>query len=354
MNQLCENSFIEHILSPDTYQPVIDGHIDELIQRLERLSYQVPNSAKVFSKILLRHRDRHPLLEDWLIIPIYLYIWEEDFDKLKWTEARFVELADSIDQLTWSAWVDEFICQTDCITTHRIADRIYDYLLHLYGALYLIREGWRIQLLPMQGGGPDIKAIRGNELCVMECKFKHVSTKFASLFWRFDAACHSFLQKQNPVVFCEDFIFPGAKDMKELLLKHFIVAKQFISKVYQHSKIINRGVFEDLKFEYNPEPEAATTIDSQSDYAMTSARTFSECNLSRILKSAAKQLGKSEFGSHQKILFLGLQHDSFYMSPWTESGIKDIKPQLYLEAQQKYGIKIVFSEDVNFSVKEYL
>ena len=95
--------------------------------------------------------------------------------------------------MDWSVFVDAIIQQTDCETTHRVCDRIYDYFLHMYGALYLIKHGWGVHILPMHNAGPDIEASRGAESCVMECTFKHTSKKIESFFWRFDSACRVFL-----------------------------------------------------------------------------------------------------------------------------------------------------------------
>ena len=257
----------------------------------------------VFSSILVAQQTRHPLLEDWVSIPIYLFIWKGASDKLKWFEDRFNELVIAIGEQAWSEWVQEIIMQTNCLTTHRIYDRIYDYLLHMYGALYLARDGWIVQLQKMNDGGPDIEARRGVELCVMECKFKHTSKKVETLFWRFDFAARKCSEK-TAIISSSQFRFPGLEASKELSPEHCTATKEFVSKVYKNPKQIIKAVFEDLRFEYYPELGPATTIDSQENNANHSAQGFLQNGLTKVLKDKAKQLRAIKYQKHQKILFL--------------------------------------------------
>jgi hypothetical protein len=104
----------------------------------------------------------------------------------------------------------------------------------------------------------------------------------------------------------------------------------------------------------NPILKSASTTDSQQNIANSSAMDFLQGNLSKLLKNAVEQLSVPKYQNYQRILFLGFQPDSFYLAPWTESAIDEIKHLFSLKAQDEYGIKVVFSDDIGFSVARYL
>ena len=348
---------IEHVLDPNGYQPTIVGQLDELVARLEKLQPQLPKTTEIFLKVLKTHRNKHPYFEDWLIIPMYGFFWngdssDRDLKRLKWIEDRLAELANALSEKEWRAWIEEIMQQTNCLTTHRIADRIYDYLLHMYGALYLIRQGWNIQFLPAQKGGPDIVGQRWEEQCVMECKFKHISKKFESLFWRFDTACSRYIRK--PLVVSAQFRFPDSEGFQELSQKHCLLLKEFISQVYQDTEVSHRGRFGDMIFEYDPSLLPATDIKSYTNCARSSAEAFFQGSLSAVVDRAAKQIGDSKYTGHQQFLFLGIQPDPLLSMPWTDKQLREIELLLALKAYWKYEISVIFSEEVGFSVAGYL
>ena len=291
------------------------------------------------------------------MVPMYGFFWSEGSSDrasrgLRWIEDRLVELANALSEKEWVAWVDEIVQLTNCSTTHRIGDRIYDYFLHMYGALFQIRQGWNIQFLPMQKGGPDIVGQRWEEKCVMECKFKHLSKKFESLFWRFDTACSRYITK--PSVVSAQFRFPDSEWFQEPSQKHCLLLKEFVSKVYQDTEASHRGRFGDMVFEYEPRLPGATDIESYTNFARSSAEVFFQRSLSSVVDRAAQQTNDPKYKDHQKFLFLGIQPDPLFSTPWTDRQLREIKLLLALKAYWQYGISVIFSEDVGFSVAGYL
>ena len=142
--------------------------------------------------------------------------------------------------------------------------------------------------------------------------------------------------------------------MKELSLAHVRATKEFISKVYQDPQEIHVGTYEDLKFEYNPTLPLGTRIDLQHDIASCLAQDFFLGNMSKLLERKAKQLKVSENSVCQRILFLGLQSDSLYSMPWTDSVMKQNKQKLVSTALDDHGIQLIFSDEVGFDVERYL
>ena len=277
----------------------------------------------------------------------------QDEKRLRWLENQFVDFVEGIGELDWSVFVNEIMQQTDCATTHRICDRIYDYFLHMYGALYLIKRGWSVHILSMHNAGPDIEASRGSESCVMECTFKHTSKKIDSFFWRFDSACSVFLPKK-PRLYSAQFSFPNEKNMQELSLPLIWATKNFISKVYQNPQEIHVGTYEDMKFKYNPTLPLGTNIDSQQNGARCLAHDFFQGNMSKLLENKVQQLKVPESSACGRVLFLGLQSDSLYSMPWTNSVMKENKQWLVTKALNDFGIQLIFSDEVGFDVEGYL
>ncbi|QLH36819.1 MAG: hypothetical protein HWD61_12310 [Parachlamydiaceae bacterium] len=81
-------------------------------------------------------------MEDWLLIPHFQFFWDKHEAALKWFEDLFTEVLELLDMSHWVSWLEEVIKQTDCLTTHTICDRLYDYQLQLSGGLYLARNQW--------------------------------------------------------------------------------------------------------------------------------------------------------------------------------------------------------------------
>lgn len=341
---------IKYDLNAHNYSPMILGEAKELIPYIEKYQEQFPNTARFFRDILGSHCSCHPLLEDWLLIIYFQFFRSGDITSLKWMEHKANEIISFIGQEAWEAYSAEVIDRTDCATTNDLLDRLYDIQLEMSGAIYLGREGWKTGFIPRSNKEekPDIWGIKDGKKCVLECKFVHTSEKFEAFGRRFDRAAHLYADPKPPLVLIEQCRFPSSTKIKSLTPTDCTLVKKFFGEIYAdrestHMAMHNRGAF---VYAYNLEP-ALVPIDAQYQFARKQGKGFALQYLQRLLKKAASQLGKEEFGDSQKMLFVGLQPDALYLSPWNEPAIDRLKSIFILKGLSQQ-ITVVFSENVDF------
>lgn len=345
---------IEYDLKTEDYQPFIIGDAQELLERMEAIRPWFPHSVKVFKHILQAQIQRHPSLEDWLIIPHYQFFWDANYKGIQWFEDLFQEAITLMGENSWIEWLGEVIGQTDCATTNAICDRLYDFQLQLYGGMYLAREGWSVHFMPPSNDEkrPDVIGMRKGQGCVLECKFVHASTKYESFWHRFNTASFKYSKERPRLLFCEQFVFPSSLKIKSLSPFDCALVKAFAQKAYKNPSLPQTGIFDGGSFTYRSTiPPAVVPIDVQHDFAQTQGDDFANKYLARLLEEAWLQLNQTEL-PFRKVLFIGLQPDVLYLAPWNESVIYEVKYKFISLANQK-DIEAIFSEDVGFSVRGY-
>ncbi len=348
--------FIKYNLKAEDYQPLIPGDAKELLECMGAHDTCFPKSVKVFGSILQAHIQRHPFLEDWLIIPHYQFFWDSNLKALRWFEGLYSEAITLGGANAWQSWLEETIKQTDCSTTHALCGRLYDFHLQLYGGMYLAREGWEVHfILPRDDEKkPDVKGVRNGQECVLECKFVHTSEKYESFWHRFNIAGFKYFQPRPRPLFCEQFRFPSSLKIKSLSSIGCSLVKAFTRRVYENPDLPQIGIFANGSFVYTCSlPPALVPIDAQYEFAQSQGKGFASNYLRRLLGEAALQLGKSEYSGHRKILFIGLQPDALYFAPWNEVVISEVKSILSSIAKLQQ-IEAIFSEDIGFSVRGYV
>jgi len=171
------------------YTPLIPGNATELLHTIEGYKQQFPKTVKVFSSILLAHNERHPLLEDWLILPHFQFFWSHVDEALQSFENLYTEAEQALSPHGFSQWIEETVTQTDCASTQVLCDRLYDYQLQLYGGLYLARQGLSPEFInPTHSDdpSPDFCVGTPKRTYVLESKFVHTYEKHASFWHRFN------------------------------------------------------------------------------------------------------------------------------------------------------------------------
>ncbi len=348
---------IEIDIDVTAYTPLIPGNAAELLHTVEGYKKQFPKTVKVFSSILLAHHERHPLLEDWLILPHFQFFWSRVDEALQWFENLYTEAEQALTPLVFSQWLEETVTQTDCASTQVLCDRLYDYQLQLYGGLYLARQGLSPELInPTHSDDPSPDFCVGipERIHILESKFVHTYEKHASFWHRFDRAVGLYGISRSPVIFCEQFKLPSSINVKALTIEHCLRIKMFTKKVYEAPNQPLIGYAGEETFAYNTSlPSCPVTIDSQRQFADAQGKGFASSYLPRILEKAATQMNSPEFSNAHKILFLGLQPGFPYLAPWTENALEISKNDFKSLAAQK-NVEAVFSEDVGFSVREYI
>ncbi len=353
----------EYFFDGASYQPTIIGEVDELIEKIELLKTKFPYVAKFFLIILEKNLSKNFSLEDWLIVTPYMLVWQENNEKLSWFERLFTEFADIYEE-EWDKWVHEIV-QKDS-TTHAIYDRIYSYLLHLYAAIYLVRQGFtNIQFPPhSQEKGVDIVAFFNEQTFAIECKFVKTSKKFDSFFWRANRAfrdCtlgNDFYEFTKHLLISKNFIFPPGEEIRSLSPLHCTAIKFLIKEVYKDPFAQHNMSFKDedeqiLTYKYSPSLPVAS-LDFEQEYADKKALYLFDIILSATLDKAVKQLNDLKYSNHRKIIFLGIQLDELFLIDWTYPSIEERKLLAKLKMHYKHNIKIIFSEDVGFSMARYL
>jgi hypothetical protein len=348
-----ESEPIIHKITCETYEPLIQGSIDDLESCLRELSSKSPRTAELFLKILQVPRKKKFSLEDWLTVGPFLIVWKKRFESLNWFENLFAVVSSEI----WKSWVDEVVKQTsnNISGPYAIGNIIYSYLLHIYAANWAIKEGFTsIEFPDQQKGVGDITAVCGDRKIVIECKFVHMSKKFESYCSRVISV---FCQRtNNPLILLVDqFSFPPSEKIKTIEQDECIAIKEFVKQVAKDPGKSHHGIFKNLVFEYRPElPLALVTIDSQQKDTRRNALNFLEKGLTKILVNGAKQLTRIKDSNCQKILFLGLQSDFEYLIDWNVPVLQEIKTSFFSKAANERDIKVIYSEDVGFSVARYL
>lgn len=358
MNESCQ--FLTHVLAEDQYQILIPGEATELLIRIKKHAVSFPKSSEVFGCVLQAHLGKHSLLEDWLIIPYFRFFWDENSTALKWLEDRFSEVIRLIGVTHLEVWVEEVIKQTNCLTTHALCDRLYDYQLQLYGGLYLARREWAVEFIPVSNDGksPDIKSTHKQQgTCVLECKFVHTSEKYGSFWLRYNKMARSYAQPKPPFLLYEQFGFSSSLKIKTLSPLHCTLLKAFIRKVYDAPDIPQIGVFGENRtalFRYDPTLSTTTVpIAAQSDFAQARGEEFEKHYLQRLLSEASAQLKKPEYSEYKKVLFIGLQPDTQYSAPWNKAAFSGMESAFKSTAGDQ-EIEVIFSKDVGFPVVGYL
>jgi len=351
-----DQQFVKYALLEHEYQPLIPGEPAELLVRLESQIELFPRAVRVYGTILQTHLQRHPLLEDWLIIPYFQFFWDSNTKALQWLEDLFDETIRLIGLDAWTGWLKELVKQTDCPTTHALCDRLYDYHLQVFGGLYLAREGWIVEFISScdDEKKPDIQGVRDGQKCVLECKFVHASEKYESFSRRFNTASFRYSQPRPPLVFVEQCRFPSPLKLKALAPKDCTLVKLFNNNIYKNHESKQIGTFDTGAFIYSFSlPPALAPLDVQYEFAQSQGAGFAEKYLMRLLSAASLQLKKTEYINYQKILFVGLQPDALFLAPWNEPVISQIKSTFNLIARSE-DVKVVFSEDADFSVRGYI
>jgi len=353
-------------------KPLIQGDVTDLIKELQKWKNKFPRTIEVFLKILEAHQQKHPLLEDWLIIVPYRFLWVKDKDYKKhvrflnlfeWFEAIFKELADPYPD-EWKKWVEEVVEQTNATTIHAVFNRIYDYLLQVYAAVWRIRKGYKNIYFPpskSEGGSVDVTAEYDDELDAVECKFIKTSEKFLSYLLRLNIVYSECLQ---PFIVCDkNFTCSSAAKVRELRPEHCHALRNFLQEIFEDPENSHKMVFatkEQKKeiehtFTYNRDLPMAITIESQANFAKECALDFLCGPLLKIIDDAVKkQLNDPKYSGHKKILFIGLQADFLYGIDWTSPAIEKIKDMAFVITLCRYNVRLVFSDQVGFSVDGYL
>lgn len=327
----------------------------DLLVRVKAQHVQFPTVSGVFIKLLEMHSVRHPLLEDWLIIPHFQFFWNEQINKLDQLDSLFNESIRLLGTTFWTAWQKELLQQTNCPTTHTICDRLYDYHLQLYGALYLARNGWAVEFIPFNPGkkSPDVKGTHGEEKCVLECTFVHTSGKYESFFSRFTTSAYQYC-RSFPLLFCEQCRFPPSAEIKALDHLHCTILKLFIQKIARDHNSFQIGICDGGFLIYSPSlSPALTPIDYQLDFTKDQGSVFVNDYLRRRVEQKLSQLRQPEYSESRKILFLGIQPDQLYLAPWAEEILPNIKSHLQ-QYTNDLEVELVFSEDAGLSVSDYI
>ncbi len=347
---------ITHELNIEDYSPLIPGKATQLLEQVEAHKKFFPKSVEFFGEILRAHHQKHPNLEDWLIIVHYHFFWDSNHKAIQWFEGLFNESIDLMGLESWNNRIEESIQRTNTPTTHDLCDRLYDITLELFGALYLARQGGKTSFIPRKEDEkkPDVEAIWKEKKVVLECKFVHTSEKYESFALRFITAILKYTRPRFPLLLCEQFRFPSSLKLKALSPVDCLLVKTLIKHVSQKNTSTHVGKFEHGAFIYSYLlPPALVSIDLQYEFAITQSDKFATQYLSRLLEHASLQLKKPEFDDHEKIMFIGLQPDGLYLRPWNENAILYAKTT-FIPLAESQGIKAIFSEDVGFNVRGYL
>jgi hypothetical protein len=231
--------FIEHSFLESEYQPLIPGNGAALLDQVQVYASQFPKTAELFGNVLDTHLKKHPLLEDWLIIPHFQFFWDKNEAALKWFEDLFREVHELLGVSQWVNWLEEVIKQTACPTTHMICNRLYDYQLQLSGGLYLARIQWTTVFIPQSNEekSPDARGMKNGQKCVLESKFIHTSEKYETFCRRFTTAIFKYARPRPSLLFSEQFRFPSSLSIKEISPSSCTLLKAFIRKVCENPEI---------------------------------------------------------------------------------------------------------------------
>ncbi len=348
----------EHDLSTP-YESIIDiGTVDDLIGKIN--NHGIKNQSGGYyprtAVLLLAVLNKNPglqLLEDWLIIMPYRLMWKDkktlkDKLGLKWFEDLFTVVAVASPE-AWERWSSEVVQKNN--TTHDIYDRLYNYLLHLFGVIALLRQGFDTIVFPPQGHGVDIEAMCNGRAYAIECKFVKTSMKFESYYQRLESV-YLLLNIKLPLS-VSFFTLPSSICIKSLSLDQCRAVQKFVKLVSQNIEQSHCGQYGDLVFEYSPKiSPQLVSIEKQKEFARQQAMIFLNGALAGIIEYASsKQLGNTKYSDHNKIIFIGIQWDEFFLIDWTRPAIEEVKLLLPLKTN---NIEIMFSDDYDLPVDRYL
>ena len=287
---------LKYDLQAEAYSPLIPGAATKLLTRIDCYESQFPNAVAFFGGVLRAHLNRHPLLEDWLLVVHYQFFYSGNNKTLEWFEARLDELSTLIGNDAWDRYFAEVIARTDCATTNDLLDRLYDIYLEIFGALYLGCKGWKVEFIPPSGTEkkPDIKGMREGRECVLECKFIHTSEKYETFSRRFDRAAHLCATPKPPLLLIEQCRFPCSTGIKSLSSKDCDLVKKFNKKIYDDRKATHTAIFDKEAFVYAYDlPAVLVPVDLQYEFAKKQGEGFAFSYLQRLLNQAALQLKKN-------------------------------------------------------------
>lgn len=349
----------QYCFVPKNYQSIMkDNTTDELIKRINLYKDQAPRTYELLMNFFEINNKHQFLLEDWLLVIPYGWIWNNDQEAIRWFENNLSKLS----PILWQNWLEEVIQK--CPTANEICNRLYDYLVHLFAADYLRQNNYFDISFPFQEGNVDIIASQKDQSYAIESKRIKTSEKFTSLFWRANKVFREngiFKRyvKHMHMLLNNNFNFPSGEKIINLSRMHCNAMWIFLYEIAKDPYVRHKGFLMQsdqsfLIFEYSPMLHLATTVESQIDRAVEDADFFFNVVVSKVLATALKQLNQIKYDGYNKIIFLGSQLDFFFSIDWTHKPIAERKKPFAEQFFAKHGVTLIYSEDVGFPIDRYL
>lgn len=317
---------------------------ESLIEELKKKAKNYPLLAKVYIPIIENHAKespKHKDIDDWLCIPWFEYLYQQDTVKLYSLEKGLQDIGIQ----NFEKLCEEIYDATRHPVINGIHDKLFENQAELWGMREYISQGFSVEKIKRSDkeSTPDLRATKADCIYVIECKFIHASDRiktFIKRYTRFLGLFCSAYKDNESLISKLDFEI-NSKQPHELtqdlidLIKNFI--KEIIyKKLATHETTLHYNVkgeqhFCKITYTRDREPEPClVSIQNQLTFVEQQLKCLHDGYISRLIQTTKKkQLAKAESAGVPTCLFICVQLDESLLLPW--EGIESIKNKFFID-----------------------
>lgn len=323
-----------------------------LIENLKEKSKNYPLIAKLYIPIIENYAKEHPTfndINDWLCIPWFEFLYRQDTESLELIERDLEEIYKNIGEEKFDELCSDLIEFTNHPVINGIHDKLFDFYAELMGMLEFIKKGYSIERIKRSNkkASADLRAIKPDGTCIIECKFIHASNRIKTFIKRYTRFLSIFCPdyKGNELLAWRIDFDQNNKQPHELKQEHINLIKNFIKEI-----IYEKRMTHEITLHYNVKADAegnkeqhyckifyirkkelgacTVTIQDQLNFVEQQQEALNNTYVSRLIKTATeRQLVKSTQNGESSYLFICIQLDEHLSSPW--KGIDSIKNKFF-------------------------
>jgi hypothetical protein len=319
-----------------------------LIENLKEKSKNYPLIARLYLPIIEKYAKKYldHEIEDWLCIPYFEFLYRQDaygIAKLNDIEKDLQQIYKNIGGERFKELCSDLIPFVAHPVINGIHDKLFDFYAELQGMLEFIKKGYSIERIKRSNkkASADLRAIKPDGTCIVECKFIHASNRIKTFIKRYTRFLSIFCPeyKGNYGLATKIDIVINSKQPHELTQDLINIIKNFIKEI-----IYKKLTTHEITLHYNVKGEqhsckitykmymgiglCTVTIQDQLNFVEQQLEDLNNTYISRLIKKASdKQLANATSNGESTCLFICIQLDEHLSPPW--EGIDSIKNKIF-------------------------
>lgn len=338
--------------------PKIFQNSYELTEDLKKKAESFPLIARLYLPIIHKHAKKYPAFtdfDDWLCILYFHYIWysKDDSWRLQCKQILF-DAENNLNRLHAALGEAQFeiLCQ-DLLTMamHPNIEGVHNQLLAFYGELrgilYFANAGYKITRIQredgMKGKTPDFRAVRDEDVAIVECKFILASGPERTFIKRYTWFLHNCYGIKNvPALY--NFVYSSSP--KELNSNNIADIKKFLNTIVAGEVITDLTLDRNYRVNINYEQEKTiggypVTIETQVMHLEEKFTAFLFQYILRRVMQLTPQLKLYSQENERLCAYIFIELDPEYNAPWKDLEQAKSRVLDYFEKNHGFSIDVV-------------